>query len=1580
MKSWRIHISVFYLVCMISLTTLLGSAVHAGSLFPWENEKSIRALLMQQPKEGQSVACEAIVARIAARNNPPYFVLRDTFRPAGDADSKLVILGRVPLSLRSGQSVFVSGTLGRLPNNEPCIYDATVEGFFDEQGRPLYWFAFHELVTDANRQALPLPTGPIPPSDPSLFDDGMGIPGEVSAYATQGISRYETIASLIASAPAVLSLVELSAKPIVNINSGEGYIEVGDDNSDSTIKVYTKIAVKPRDRLIRLTGIVHSEGGQPVLYSGNGDPRFFDSQGLDAGSSILVASPGGVAYAASLRDTTPSEARSAVLRSSGVSTMSVHSPTTPDGSWIYLTGQVVTAVGNYYSYDMAGHGWIPIYYIQGLDRTPGIRVVDMAAYTPSISPGSIVDVMAKIDAKDGERLLGIVDPWDDNSVECNVLDSSQMLLPCPVSMVNKALGGAGMGNNPGIVGDPYGLYNIGSYVKIWGKALETGSYQFEWDSYYSTPYMRIDDGSAVPSGNSAYGGPYGDQGVIVFGTNTYDGYTPVNVGDYIAVTGISSIWKPDGSTNTYRAIWTANSVQDLTASGSGSPPDDTGTISGTVTLYDMTTSSAQVTLCSTCGRMETLTVTDGNNDHIGTASYSWTGVPIYDSNWNTVYYMISAKADGYKIRTYTGVTPWIETATPKNLYLVPARKIYLNTQENRTYIGPCSPISLNIGATVLDDNHVGIAYPNPGGIVRFATTAGSFNPTTLQQTITAHTNANGAATVTLYGLRWAGYATVTATDDATTPENTDPATTDDTYHCDWETLPSTISIYAPTVYVNASANPTVIARCGSSYSTVTAHVTICGDFAPTGSTVNFTIEEDDPCVFVSTGTKSATANTDANGDASVQVRADDAHHYGTAYITASADVYAGSGTDYTSVTVSQYTTEIQASADPAEITGPDTSAITFTATDPLNQNQPAVGVWLHIATSAGTFVGKTNPFDQQTDGNGIVTVTLSLNTARSAAITATYTDTCLGATTVGTQVLYRQTQWNDITIGVNYSSLLVADLIPGDGQEVAVIGSDGMIHVWNSDGSEAWTSDAIDGEGNNTLSAADIDNRGSLEMTAPGGSPYVHAFGYDLSDMTFKPLAGWPTPAPYAFTAVAAALGDSNLDGTTKVVAGDLSCVVSCWNAIGSTNYDNDPDYDPDGSPRSVLWRQVTYSKDVSIEYSSVALGDVNPSADTLHIPDAIVGTKDAPEWQVWAFAGDSYHNYFNDAPPYSLAPGWGTASSSTAICTSPAIGDIDGDAHNDVVVADDGGALWIWSGRPVSPSWTSQTVGTAAIWSSPVIANLDGQACVIFGCDDGRVYAVHSDFSPAAGWSGGILLNAASPTKPIKASPIVGDVMGTGQPQVVVASTDGNVYALWKDGANHSGGPIAEIWTCVQSDWGQILATPAICTLSNAQPSMLSLVVGSTDGIYKMDLYSATFQPGTTRWPWPTFHHDNARTGCNNTTTPSLVSASVIGRAVTSGGVGVPGVSINIAYSAGGTGTPGVANRPGQARVDPVYTAGNSTANDEINEGGFVINQLPVGLEVQYRLTFHRSGYPDKYRYISAMTAGLKTATDVVY
>lgn len=1555
------RIPVFLFACTVALTILLGSAVHATSPYslPWEeNEHSVQAVLAQQ--EGRTVVCEATVAKIAARNNPPYFVLRDEWRVNNEPEARIAVMCRPPASLTG--AVRVTGTLGRLPNNELCILNPTVEGLFDQQGRPVCWMPFPGLMT-GNWQVLPIPTGSIPSSDPSLVDDGMGVSGEVSAYATaQGTARFETVASLLATAPPVLSGVELSAKPIVSVNAEAGYIVVGDDNSDLTIKVYTNANVKPKDRVIKLTAVVHSEGGQLTLYAGSGVYPYFDSQGLDAAGGVSTASPGSTAYAGTLRDAASSTMQSArAMSSNSISIMSVNPPGTNDGSWCYMTGRVVTSVGRYYSYDISPPGWVYIYYIQGIDRTPGIRVWDTSSGY-NYYPGQIVDVMAKVDTKDGERLLGIIDnsyPYDYSSVECQVLDSSGSLLPRPVGMNNKALGGSDLGNNPGITGS-YGLYNIGSYVTVWGKILETGTYQFDQNGYDTIQYMRIDDGSAVTSGNSdpSYGGPYGDTGVIIFGDNV-----PywMSTGTYVSAIGPSSVWKPDGSSDTYRAIWAASSVQDMEYAWGGEY-SGSGTISGTVTLYDMATTSADVTLYSTCGRMQTITVQRGTGN-VGTASYSWTDVPTYDPNYYTAYYLISAKCDGYKTRTYTNVTP----GTPQNLYLTPLRKITLQTQDDRTYIDPCSSSSLNIMATVRDDSHNPIVYPAAGSTVRFRTTAGSFNSTTLQQTATATTNASGVATVTLYGLRWAGTATIEATDDQTTLYTDDPSFPNDVYKCDWETLSSTITIYAPSVGVSVSANPTAIARCGSSYSTVTAHVTLCSGNAPTGTPVNFTIGQNDPCVFVSTGTKSATANTNSSGNATVQVRADDAQDYGTATITASANVYAGSGQGSTYVTVNEYSTNVDVSADPTEITGSGYSTVTFTATNP--SGQPVQNFQLNIRTTAGT-LSNMNPSTGRTNSNGQVTVRVTLTGAPAAYVSALYTDTCLGTISAGIPITYRETAWKDVAVG--FSSPLTADLITGDSgkPEIGVIGRDGYAHIWKANGAgwdEKTFSDTIslDYNGDNTLSAADVDGRGDLEIVAPSyAETKVYTFGYNGSN--FVQMAGWPADTTkYQFHQVSAALGDANLDGAKEVVAGDYSCWAFSWNGTGEWT---------GTAGTSYLWRNLTGSGSASIAGSSVALGDVD--WDAQHVPDAVVGANYGGG-ALYSFPGDAWGDKTN--PPL-YTPGWETPrSTGNSIASSPAIGDIDGDGKNDVAVGcSDGICIY----RSDNNSWTLYR-RDSAVTSSPALADLDGDGKkdVVFGCNNGKVYAIKYDGSTVAGWENGILLHSDyGYAYQVQSSPAIADVIDgtldtTGKPEVIVGCDDGFLYILYANGRQHvnsssvTTGPVAAARCCrpTGDDSSRVLSSPTINDIDS--DGYADIIVGSEGGMWRFTT-QVTYDGSASKYPWPTFHHDAARTGCAITPV-SPISSSIVGQVRDTSGNLAIGAEVYIYFQSDTTTStvPVPKSSPVTYRTAPVKSVGN-TGRTEVNRGGYSINQLqPSGQTYKIKVIY---GGVTKWKQNITLSSGL--------
>lgn len=303
----------------------------------------------------------------------------------------------------------------------------------------------------------------------------------------------------------------------------------------------------------------------------------------------------------------------------------------------------------------------------------------------------------------------------------------------------------------------------------------------------------------------------------------------------------------------------------------------------------------------------------------------------------------------------------------------------------------------------------------------------------------------------------------------------------------------------------------------------------------------------------------------------------------------------------------------------------------------------------------------------------------------------------------------------------------------------------------------------------------------------------------------------------------------------------------------------------------------------------------------------------------------------------------------------------------------------------------TSTDDPNRAIKSSPAIANLDGQTCIIFGCNNGKVYAIHSDGSSVSGWNGGILLRDGMRTDPesgsdvtysIRTSPLVGNVVTeTNDPQVIVGCIDGNIYALWKDGTNHAGGPVARVWTCAQTDDAAILATPTLCSLSG---TTLDLIVGSTDGIYRINFPSITFDSAnTTRWPWTTFHYDAARTGCTTAPSTTMVSSSIVGRVKSGGGTYIQGASVKIEWYNTSTSswvmsTP-VFGRSSETRTNPILTAGAGGANDELNEGGFVISQLTPNR--RYRLTISKTGYTTKVVSVNsdlAIPTGKITMADI--
>jgi hypothetical protein len=163
-----------------------------------------------------------------------------------------------------------------------------------------------------------------------------------------------------------------------------------------------------------------------------------------------------------------------------------------------------------------------------------------------------------------------------------------------------------------------------------------------------------------------------------------------------------------------------------------------------------------------------------------------------------------------------------------------------------------------------------------------------------------------------------------------------------------------------------------------------------------------------------------------------------------------------------------------------------------------------------------------------------------------------------------------------------------------------------------------------------------------------------------------------------------------------------------------------------------------------------------------------------------------------------------------------------------------------------------------------------------------------------------------------------------------------------------------------------------------------LDLIVGSTDGIYKIhfdgtngndhiDFNSSNWD----LWQWRTFHYDAARTGCTTTPSTTKVSASIIGRVRTANGTGLADIEVEIVDLTTNQ-NPVVHNRPDESRRQYVLIAGDATNDNEINEGGYVINQLTPGRN--YLLKFKRLGYADKTYTLNNAVVGINTIADIVY
>jgi len=311
--------------------------------------------------------------------------------------------------------------------------------------------------------------------------------------------------------------------------------------------------------------------------------------------------------------------------------------------------------------------------------------------------------------------------------------------------------------------------------------------------------------------------------------------------------------------------------------------------------------------------------------------------------------------------------------------------------------------------------------------------------------------------------------------------------------------------------------------------------------------------------------------------------------------------------------------------------------------------------------------------------------------------------------------------WPKTTYGRAASAPALADL-DADGRLDLIVGSaDGRkVHAWNRHGGnlEGWPR-AVEGRVFSTPAIADLDADGFLDIVIGATDGRVYAW-----DGTGSALPGWPIDVGHSMTSTPA-VGDLDSDGYLDVVVAAGTGGMYAWDHLGSLL---------PGWP----WRSASY---IGV---SPALGDLDGDG----FLDIVFGDHDAGVYALDRRAAN--------------LPGWPRLISSWF--TSASLADLDEDSFLDVVIGSGDDLLHVFDrlGQEL-PGWPRERKSGGG-WS-PAVGDIDG---------DGHLDIVSAGGNPD--WERGTYawdrLGNLLPGWPIRdiGGVWLGDITGDGLPNVVVS------------------------------------------------------------------------------------------------------------------------------------------------------------------------------------------------------------------
>jgi subtilisin family serine protease len=452
----------------------------------------------------------------------------------------------------------------------------------------------------------------------------------------------------------------------------------------------------------------------------------------------------------------------------------------------------------------------------------------------------------------------------------------------------------------------------------------------------------------------------------------------------------------------------------------------------------------------------------------------------------------------------------------------------------------------------------------------------------------------------------------------------------------------------------------------------------------------------------------------------------------------------------------------------------------------------------------------------------------------------------------------------------DWRQLTVADIDQDGFDEILIVqhgnseGQPARLLVYRHDGSLFWSQELVSGAPySDTPVVGDTDGDGFLEVFVDvGDPPRLFAFHHDGT-----PLGGaWPVRLQ------AGGLGKvlADLDGD-----GNLELIGYSQGTVGGAGY----------------LRQLVVFDRTGRLLQQWDVPACSTDLDTPRILPAVANLDDEPGLEIAAVSGCSSLAVFRLSRP--SAPLW-TAETYGTFVSSPVIGDLDGDGHNEVVIAaydlDEGsrGGVYAFDHRGQRlPGWPVLVEESFAATPALGDADGDGQMEISIPCwKSGLLHLLRRDGFEVEGWPVGPVKESS-----VKSSPVMGDVDGDGRPDIVLSSPGYTSQLLNSGDFSRVGG--IKAWTPDghpiplnpgRGLWPLVMESPSGVWMKAAPATLADI-----DHNGKLDIIAATIQDRTylplgekanwkfrgslyvwelnvpyvaERMPWPAFQQNPQHTG----------------------------------------------------------------------------------------------------------------------